>query len=51
MTTTPEEPVDDPEVVPSGDPSIVPDEERPEPEPLQPGEDPGPYPDDPPTET
>jgi hypothetical protein len=38
MTTTPNEPVTDPEVVPSGDPSINP---ATDPNPVGPGEDPG----------
>jgi hypothetical protein len=39
MTTTPNEPVQDPDIVPSGDPSPT---EEPEPlNPVAPGEDPG----------
>jgi len=43
MTTTPQEPAPDPEVVPSGDPNPIPTEPLPE----QPGEDPGALPDEP----
>lgn len=43
MTTTPNEPVEEPEVVPSGDPTVAPDEqpsvpERPEDPDAQPGQ-------------
>jgi hypothetical protein len=45
MTTTPQEPLPDPEVVPSADPDPIPTD--PLPERGQPGEDPGVPPDQP----
>ena len=45
MTTTPQEPLPDPDVVPSGDPDPIPTE--PLPEQTSPGEDPGVAPGDP----